>query len=73
MIEPDNDAKKDVKRFAVAAEHKGMRLDVFLTAVLAGDFSRSRIQSLIKAGRSASIIKSKPQPASAWLRAWPLI
>jgi 23S rRNA pseudouridine1911/1915/1917 synthase len=41
----------DVKEFTVGADQAGVRLDVFLTAVLAGDFSRSRVQALIKAGQ----------------------
>ena len=61
MVEANNEAKKDVKlqdvksadikHFTVLPEQAGGRLDVFLTSVLAGDFSRSRVQALIKAGQ----------------------
>jgi 23S rRNA pseudouridine1911/1915/1917 synthase len=56
MVEADNEGRmevnlQDVKRFTVASAQGGVRLDIFLTAALGGDFSRSRIQALIKAGQ----------------------
>ncbi len=51
MVEADKQGLADVKQFEVTAEQAGVRLDVFLTSVLAGEFSRSRIQALIKAGQ----------------------
>ena len=41
----------EVKHFEVSAEQAGVRLDVFLTLALGGEFSRSRVQALIKAGQ----------------------
>ena len=49
MVEADKQGLAYVKRFEVTAEQAGVRLDVFLTNVLAGEFSRSRVQALIKA------------------------
>lgn len=51
MDKADNEGGGDVKQFTVAAGQAGERLDVFLTSALAGEFSRSRIQSLIKSGQ----------------------
>ncbi|MGL4404865.1 MAG: RluA family pseudouridine synthase, partial [Notoacmeibacter sp.] len=55
MDKADNVGGEDVKsleirKFTVGAEQADVRLDVFLTSVLSGDFSRSRVQALIKAG-----------------------
>ncbi len=51
MVEADSEHAADVKRFTVEAPQAGVRLDVFLTTELAGEFSRSRVQALIKAGQ----------------------
>ena len=51
MVEADKQGLADVKHFEVTPEQAGVRLDVFLTNVLAGEFSRSRVQALIKAGQ----------------------
>ena len=57
----------------VDAEHQGLRLDAFLTAVLAGQ-SRSQIQRLIREGkvtgpgstlRASTFVRSKAETASA--------
>ena len=51
MIEANKEGLTDVKRFEVTFEQAAVRLDVFLTAMLAGEFSRSRVQALIKSGQ----------------------
>ena len=51
MVEADSEGMEDVKHFTVTPEQANTRLDVFLTSELAGEFSRSRVQALIKAGQ----------------------
>jgi 23S rRNA pseudouridine1911/1915/1917 synthase len=51
VIEADKEGLADVKHFEVWPDQAGVRLDVFLTGVLAGEFSRSRVQALIKSGQ----------------------
>jgi 23S rRNA pseudouridine1911/1915/1917 synthase len=51
VVEPDKEGVADVKRFTVEAPQAGVRLDVYLTHILAGEFSRSRVQALIKEGQ----------------------
>lgn len=51
MVEADRDGHCDVKQFTVAQGQAGVRLDVFLTSQMGADYSRSRIQALIKAGQ----------------------
>jgi 23S rRNA pseudouridine1911/1915/1917 synthase len=50
MSGADKGSGGEVKRFTTADIDAGMRLDVFLAAQLAPDFSRSRVQSLVKSG-----------------------
>ena len=57
--------EEQVRRLIVGAEHDGLRLDTFLTALLP-DLSRSRIQRLLKEGHvRASTTPGQPPRASA--------
>jgi 23S rRNA pseudouridine1911/1915/1917 synthase len=50
MSAADRELGGEVKHFTAGYSDGGQRLDVFLTAMLAPDFSRSRVQALLKAG-----------------------
>lgn len=50
MSDPDSEAGGEWKELLVEADGEGKRLDQWLAAILAPDFSRSRIQALIRAG-----------------------
>ena len=50
MGDPDNEAGAFRKGLTAGADAGGQRLDQWLAAALGGDFSRSRLQALIRQG-----------------------
>ena len=53
MRDPDSEADDGLIVFEAAADAAGMRLDQWLTRELGGDYSRSRVQALIRQGAVA--------------------
>ncbi len=53
MSDPDNEEGRRLKVLHAGADAAGMRLDQWLTGLLAPDFSRSRVQALIRDGQVA--------------------
>lgn len=58
MNEPDSEAEGVMKEFSASADAAGTRLDQWLAATLGPDFSRNRVQMLIRQG--AVSVNGKP-------------
>jgi len=53
MNDPDSEAHGVMKEFSAGADAAGMRLDQWLAGALGSDFSRNRVQALIRQGTVA--------------------
>ena len=63
MSAPDSEASAALKEIVAGDEAEGARLDQWLAAALEGEFSRSRLQALIREGhvRLGGVVVTEPK------------